>query len=107
MLIFGIHPADKDLKFLKKVNEYFVQQFPGEYIYFRLEANYHTHEACIKELLRTKECVVFFFCHALEKSIRGCKIEHRASSLSYKDFNYGPLISPQRNIKIFERKKIF
>jgi hypothetical protein len=27
--------------------------------------------------------------------------------LSHKDFNYGPLISPEKNIKVFEGKKIF
>jgi hypothetical protein len=107
MPIYAIHPADKDLNFLKRINEELRIKLAVEYKYLRLEANNQSHEFCINTLTKDKNSSVFFFCHALEKSIRGCKIESRFSSLSHKDYNYGPLISPSLNIKIFEGKKVF
>jgi hypothetical protein len=103
----GIHPADKDLNFLLPINKYFSALLGDGYKYYRLEANYHSHEDCLKTLLANKSGVLFFFCHSLEKSIRGCKIKHRASSLAYKDFSYGNFISPENNLAVFEGKKVF
>lgn len=105
MDFFGVHPADKDLNFLTKVNNDLVRTY--RYTYLRLEANNQTHESCIRTLEKSSSGLLFFFCHSLDKTIRGCKIESAASSQSHKDFNYGPLISPTKNIGVFLGKKIF
>lgn len=106
-MLFGIHPADKDLNFFRKLNEELYEKFHPNYIYLRLEPNYRTHDKCIRVLNMHKEGSLFFFCHALEKSIRGCKIEHVASGRNFRNFNYGTLISPERNMTIFQGKKVF
>ena len=105
MEIFGVHPADKNLNFLSKVNTDLADKYLYTYLY--LEANHHTHEKCINALQKSSSGLLFFFCHSLDKTIRGCKIENAASSKSHKDFNYGPLISPSKNIEIFKGKKVF
>lgn len=107
MTFYAVHPADKDLHFLKKLNEDLVARYPESFNYLRLEANYQTHEACLATLRKDVNTTVFFFCHALEKSIRGCKIESAASSKDYKNFFYGNLISPTLNIDVFNGKKVF
>jgi hypothetical protein len=106
MIIYGIHPADKDLKFLEKINRDFSASFTG-YKYLRLEPNYKSHESCISTLEKNKNATLLFFCHALEKSIRGCKIEFASSVLSAKEFNYGTLISAEKNIEVFKKQSIF
>lgn len=107
MHIYGVHPADKDLNFLTKLNEEFSERFKGSFGYLRLEADYKSHEDCISTLKKNENALLLFFCHALDKTIRGCKIEHAASSKSHKDFNYGPLISPTNNIEVFKGKNVF
>lgn len=104
--IYGIHPADKDLAFLTSLNKTLEERY-SSYRYLRLEANTHTHEECLRTLLKDNEGLLFFFCHALEKSIRGCKLESEASSRSHNDFQYGPLISPTKDIEVFRGKSIF
>lgn len=107
MHIYSIHPADKDLNFLTKVNEELQKVFKNSFKYLRLEANHKSHEECISVLKKEENVLLLFFCHALDKTIRGCKIEHSSSSLSHKDFNYGPLISPTNNIELFKAKLVF
>ena len=106
MKIYGIHPADKNLNFLRKLNEDLEKRYVKEYFYLRLEPSYKSHEDCLLTLRRNESSTVFVFCHALDRSIRGCKIESPASGNSARDFNYGNFISPSLNIDVFKDKKV-
>jgi hypothetical protein len=106
MIIYTVHPADKDLNFLKKVNEAFEQRYRGRVKYLKLKPNHKSHEDCINELMQFHG-LVFFFCHALEKSIRGCSIKYASSQHESREFHYGAFISPSRNIEVFKGKKVF
>ncbi len=105
MSFFGIHPEDKDLNFLRKLNDDLVSQY-SNYTYYRLRPNYDSHQNCLAAMRRTKDVTAFIFCHALEKSLRGCKIESNSNSNSHRNYTYGNFISPNLNIDVFKDKKI-
>ncbi len=107
MKVYGIHPADKGLKFLKRVNTDLQKQSGIDYTYLRLEANHQSHEKAIKQLLEAESGLLIFLCHALDKSIRGCNIVHSAFGRSHKEYSYGALISPSKNLKVFDGKSVF
>ena len=107
MNIYGVHPEDKNLKFLKRTINELSEKFSGSFKYLKLEKNYHSHETIAKKLIETNEGLVLFFCHALDKSIRGCQIMGAARGTEHKDFVYGSWISPTKNIGVFSGKSIF
>jgi len=107
MKIYVIHPADKDLNFLKSAIEYLKEKYKGNLEYLRLEPTHRSHEYCLKKLKENPNSTILLFCHALEKSIRGCKIESPASGITHRNFNYGSFISPSNNIEVFSKNKVF
>ncbi|WP_044397943.1 hypothetical protein [Lacinutrix sp. Hel_I_90] len=107
MNIYGVHPEDKNLKFLKRTIRELSEKFNEKFRYLKLEKNYHSHEIIAKSLIDANEGLVLFFCHALDKSIRGCQIMGSARGTEHKDFVYGSWISPTKNIKVFNGKSVF
>ncbi len=107
MKIYGIHPVDKNLHFLKRSIIELSKKF-GEYFeYLKLEKNNHSHEIATNILIDSNEGLILFFCHALDKSIRGCQIIHAAGGREHRDFSYGSWISPTKNLKVFNGKAVF
>lgn len=107
MNIYGVHPEDKNLKFLKRTINKLSEKFTRNFKYLKLEKNCHSHETIAKKLIDTNDGLVLFFCHALDKSIRGCQIMGAARGNEHKDFVYGSWISPSKNIKVFNGKSVF
>ena len=103
MNIYGIHPADSDLAFLHQLNIDFAQKHQSVYQYLRLTPDYQSHNDSIELLKKIDSGSIFFFCHALDRSIRGCNCQIS----EFKEFRYGPFVSPERNIEIFKGKSVF
>jgi hypothetical protein len=107
MKIYFVHPEDKNLQFLKRGINTLIENSRENFQYLKLGPNYHSHENAARILSETENALVLFFCHALDKSIRGCQIIHATAGREHSDFSYGAWISPTKNMDVFKGKSVF
>jgi hypothetical protein len=107
MKIYGVHPEDKNLNFFKRGIKKLIESNKESFQYLKLGPNYYSHENATRILSEAEEGLVIFFCHALDRSIRGCQIVHAAAGREERDFLYGAWISPTKNMEVFKGKNVF
>jgi hypothetical protein len=107
MKIYGVHPEDKNLQFLKRGIQKLSEENRENFQYLKLSPNHRSHESAANILSRAENGLVLFFCHSIDNTIRGCQIIHAAAGREHSDFSYGAWISPTKNMEIFAGKSVF
>jgi len=105
-MIYGIHPIDENLFFLKKLIQQLQTTYPGNFQHIRLGNNKLSHDICVSKIRDAKENdLICFFCHGRTDSLLGCsyKADHSPNSGCYV---HGKFIDAG-NIEILKDKKVF
>ncbi|MCP4350317.1 MAG: hypothetical protein GY795_32995 [Desulfobacterales bacterium] len=102
--IIGIHPADGDLRFFRKMIKKFEKVYGKNFQYYRLGFDDRSHEKCIEGLNNATNSFFMFLCHGVDKKIKGAS---RPPSHRKEEYDYGYLLSPSKNMQVVRGNKIF